>query len=149
MSYDEDVNDLRQYCHHGTFIGSWWGPDYMCAHCEYDEKDPSLNDKLDAINNSIDRIGYQEAAVYDFIQRLIAQSESFNEQSKKTIADTYLNDLDVWEKRRSHLKSEIKKITEMYAHLCDPELGYDDHDILRKYHRQEIDKFLAENGLLN
>lgn len=34
MSYDEDHSDPRQFCQHGTFIGSWWGPDYMCGLCE-------------------------------------------------------------------------------------------------------------------
>lgn len=32
--HDEDPNDSRQYCKHGTFIGSWWGPDYLCGWCE-------------------------------------------------------------------------------------------------------------------
>lgn len=32
--YDEDLNDERQWCMHGTFIGSWWGPDYLCGLCE-------------------------------------------------------------------------------------------------------------------
>jgi hypothetical protein len=32
--YDWDHNDSRQYCKHGTFIGSWWGPDLMCMECE-------------------------------------------------------------------------------------------------------------------
>lgn len=32
--YDWDRNDDSQYCEHGTFIGSWWGPDILCLHCE-------------------------------------------------------------------------------------------------------------------
>jgi len=32
--YDEDLDDPRQRCMHGTFIGSWWGPDYLCGACE-------------------------------------------------------------------------------------------------------------------
>jgi hypothetical protein len=32
--YDWDRNDERQYCKHGTFIGSWWGPDLLCGQCE-------------------------------------------------------------------------------------------------------------------
>jgi hypothetical protein len=34
LGYDADVSDSSQYCKHGTFIGSWWGPDYMCGKCE-------------------------------------------------------------------------------------------------------------------
>lgn len=32
--YDEDYQDDAQRCIHGTFIGSWWGPDYLCQYCE-------------------------------------------------------------------------------------------------------------------
>lgn len=34
LGYDADHDDPRQYCRHGTFIGSWWGPDYLCWACE-------------------------------------------------------------------------------------------------------------------
>ena len=39
MSYDEDYQDPRQRCKHGTFIGSWWGPDYLCMDCEMGTSD--------------------------------------------------------------------------------------------------------------
>lgn len=32
--WDWDRNDKSQYCVHGTFIGSWWGPDILCGRCE-------------------------------------------------------------------------------------------------------------------
>jgi hypothetical protein len=34
LPYDGDTNDPNQRCAHGTFIGSWWGPDYLCQWCE-------------------------------------------------------------------------------------------------------------------
>jgi hypothetical protein len=34
LGYDADHEDSSQYCQHGTFIGSWWGPDYLCQWCE-------------------------------------------------------------------------------------------------------------------
>jgi hypothetical protein len=34
LGYDADHQDDSQYCKHGTFIGSWWGPDYLCGWCE-------------------------------------------------------------------------------------------------------------------
>ena len=37
LGYDADHSDPRQYCRHGTWIGSWWGPDYLCPHCEAGE----------------------------------------------------------------------------------------------------------------
>lgn len=32
--WDWDRNDSSQHCRHGTFIGSWWGPDILCGACE-------------------------------------------------------------------------------------------------------------------
>ena len=32
--WDWDITDDSQYCKHGKFIGSWWGPDILCGHCE-------------------------------------------------------------------------------------------------------------------
>ncbi len=34
LGYDADHEDPSQYCIHGTWIGSWWGPDYICQWCE-------------------------------------------------------------------------------------------------------------------
>src|SRR5262245_5359440 len=34
LGYDADHDDANQYCIHGTWIGSWWGPDYLCYYCE-------------------------------------------------------------------------------------------------------------------
>jgi hypothetical protein len=34
LGYDADHQDDSQYCEHGKFIGSWWGPDYLCGWCE-------------------------------------------------------------------------------------------------------------------
>lgn len=39
--WDWDKSDPRQYCKHGTFIGSWWGPDIMCFKCEIGDDIPS------------------------------------------------------------------------------------------------------------
>jgi hypothetical protein len=32
--FDWDQSRDDQHCQHGTFIGSWWGPDLMCQWCE-------------------------------------------------------------------------------------------------------------------
>lgn len=32
--FDWDQSNPDQYCDHGTFIGSWWGPDILCQWCE-------------------------------------------------------------------------------------------------------------------
>lgn len=41
LGYDANHNDSSQFCRHGTFIGSWWGPDYMCGWCESGEEPPT------------------------------------------------------------------------------------------------------------
>lgn len=45
--WDWDKNDPRQYCKHGTFIGSWWGPDLMCWKCEIGEDEVETDDPDD------------------------------------------------------------------------------------------------------
>ena len=32
--FDFDHADDSQHCEHGTFVGSWWGPDILCGWCE-------------------------------------------------------------------------------------------------------------------
>lgn len=34
LGYDADHSDETQYCRHGVWVGSWWGPDYLCQWCE-------------------------------------------------------------------------------------------------------------------
>jgi hypothetical protein len=43
--WDWDQSDPAQYCEHGTFIGSWWGPDLMCWRCEMGDPDDSPDEK--------------------------------------------------------------------------------------------------------
>jgi hypothetical protein len=38
--WDWDKSDPSQYCRHGRFIGSWWGPDIMCMACELGDGEP-------------------------------------------------------------------------------------------------------------
>jgi len=149
MNYDEDYDDPRQRCRHGNFIGSWWGPDYMCGDCEMDIIDPSLNDMLKFWHDHIRDIDKGERYVEDFIRRLLVAKDEIDPDSKDVIARCYMDSLDQYAKSKENAMNECQSLVDQYADLCDPELGYDDHDILRKYHRQEVDKFLAENGLLN
>jgi hypothetical protein len=45
LGYDADHTDASQYCRHGTWIGSWWGPDYLCPRCEMgDDEQEETND---------------------------------------------------------------------------------------------------------
>ena len=29
-----DFATSRDYCHHGSYVGCWAGPDFMCGYCE-------------------------------------------------------------------------------------------------------------------
>ena len=44
--WDWDRSDMAQRCKHGTFTGSWWGPDLMCGACEMGDPDITVNDVL-------------------------------------------------------------------------------------------------------
>lgn len=48
LGYDADHDDPSQYCRHGTWIGSWWGPDYLCGWCEDGISVEEMNRILDA-----------------------------------------------------------------------------------------------------
>lgn len=34
---EQDRNDDRSYCEHGTFVGNAFGGDYLCGPCEMGE----------------------------------------------------------------------------------------------------------------
>lgn len=59
LGYDADHTDPSQFCRHGTFIGSWWGPDYLCGDCEAGTTD------RDYIMGSLhQRIRHHRAAIH-------------------------------------------------------------------------------------
>jgi hypothetical protein len=45
--FDWDRNDSSQYCKHGRFIGSWWGPDILCGACEAGDEPMIIDDTDD------------------------------------------------------------------------------------------------------
>lgn len=42
--YDWDRSDKSQYCKHGNFIGSWWGPDILCGECEMGDEPMNISE---------------------------------------------------------------------------------------------------------
>lgn len=72
--YDEDMDDSSQYCEHGRFIGSWWGPDYMCGYCEMGTT--AAEYKLICFNARYSRIVNREATkaslLYLFLKNGVA-----------------------------------------------------------------------------
>jgi len=86
LGYDADVSDPRQYCRHGTFIGSWWGPDYLCSMCESGEEPSAwwMEAKLrKARINSVrprDRVG--AVRLRDIVKRMyhLMETEAYTER---------------------------------------------------------------------
>lgn len=64
LGYDADHDDPRQYCKHGTFIGSWWGPDYLCMDCELGTTDREY--VLGSLHQSIAYQRNMLAKIYPF-----------------------------------------------------------------------------------
>lgn len=87
LGYDADHTDETQYCVHGTWIGSWWGPDYLCQWCE----DGISVDEMHAI--------FARQAAYEAEQaelrheRLIAQlaGEDFGPTTRALLIDWVVN----------------------------------------------------------
>lgn len=73
MNYDEDYNDPRQRCRHGSFIGSWWGPDYMCGWCESGEEPPTDAQLADMRVRRMLKIEGEFDTTVETIQRLTAE----------------------------------------------------------------------------
>jgi hypothetical protein len=71
--FDWDQSDESQYCKHGTFIGSSWGPDLMCWACEDGISDEDWTEYLEAQRR---RAAYQRAR-NALIDDLIGVLETF------------------------------------------------------------------------
>lgn len=66
LGYDADHDDPSQYCIHGTWVGSWWGPDYLCSWCE---AGVSVADMEAAI---LAQQGHRLAAIEASVDRMLA-----------------------------------------------------------------------------
>ena len=149
MKWDtEDLeNDPRLTCRHGTHIDSWWFPDQMCGDCDYD--DFSLNEMLELSNEKLFNLRRAEHAVLNFIERLGDYREDIDSSAREALEKCYNLSLEVWETDRMTIYTRNGEKIEQYAHLCDPDLGYDDNSVIRKKHQEDVDKFLLKNNLLN
>lgn len=145
--WDWDKEDPRQYCHHGKFIGSWWGPDILCMDCEIGE-DPTLNEILQSTQVRIDK--YE--MYIEYLKNIIMHTIDIIE--KDVSGYNFLSDfnphieqmMNQYKKVVSALNNEKKEVYEKYIVFCeDPET---DRDILYKIHRHEIKEFnrMKSNG---
>lgn len=76
--YDEDYSDPRQYCAHGTFIGSWWGPDYMCYWCETGETPPTPEEQARIELNSRLERGRRKEQEFDDLTKNFSKFMPYN-----------------------------------------------------------------------
>lgn len=147
--WDWDRDDPRQYCHHGTFIGSWWGPDVLCSSCEFGDNDPSINEMIEIEKREIENIRLKERSVMafigDFYNDVVAtlgtiQDDPINQVLSKNIMEFLNSNKSSIECRLENIQSIIS----LYEEFCDPDLGHDDNGVLYKKHRHEIREFLKE-----
>lgn len=87
LGYDADHEDPSQYCQHGTWIGSWWGPDYLCHWCELGYSAEEQRAELQHQFERVCRRSLDEAvATYDVVIKIMTEHVV-----KGTITST-----DVW-----------------------------------------------------
>jgi len=93
--WDWDHSDSRQYCEHGTFIGSWWGPDILCWACEsgmtVNEYDGYMTRQaLHRVNDRIGRLWpYDQFDLY----KLVGYWDSNIAMFMETVADRVADEL--------------------------------------------------------
>lgn len=139
--WDWDRDDPRQYCHHGKFIGSWWGPDILCFDCEIGE-DPTLNEMMQSIQVRIDKYENYIEYLKDIILYSLDLIEKdvdgyrfisdFNPHLEKMMND--------YKASKSYLVNQKQEVYDKYIEFCkDPE---NDRDFLYRFHRKEISDYV-------
>lgn len=145
--WDWDREDPNQYCRHGSFIGSWWGPDILCMNCEIDE-DPTLNEMIRPFDKKVEDVEKYIQYLKDIILHTIEIIDNdldgyrflsdFNLVIEKMMKD--------YEVRKVSLINQKDKLYNKYIEHCeDPD---NDRDILYKAHRKELREYkeMVKNG---
>jgi hypothetical protein len=65
LEHDGDRQDASQYCEHGKYVGSWWGPDILCGYCE---------DGISALDLMKGELEYAEKRLQDFSRLVIGDN---------------------------------------------------------------------------
>lgn len=117
--YDWDQSDPRQHCKHGTFIGSWWGPDILCGPCEDGSPDITIRQLREAKQDVVDRqlkwwgnfggviatiTREENAMLSDFVKSVVARHNAEQDRWDEDIAEASewaeSEDDDDWLNRR-------------------------------------------------
>ena len=136
--YDWDREDPRQYCRHGSFIGSWWGPDIMCMKCELDYEDPTLNEMLSVFDDKIRKNKNSITSVYSFFNRSIKE-QKMDKDSIKALLEFLMSYEESLNEEIESSKQSRQSVIDEYSQFSD---DWDtDRDILYKAHRAQIDEY--------
>jgi hypothetical protein len=138
--WDWDQNDPRQICRHGSFIGSWWGPDIMCFKCEMGE-DPTVNEMIREEWSKIRRLETKNEAIVDFASKIIPL---VNNEGKTTVSHALVEYLENYTNKIDGYKENIEYIKNTFGPFSDD--WEDDRNVLYKAHRHEIDEFYKRNN---
>lgn len=139
--WDWDRDDPTQYCRHGSFIGSSWGPDILCGACESMNDDPSLNDMLRDVDRNISKIQHQHDGMGIFISTYIGKNDG--QVKDLGFSEAVLETMKRFDERRSLLQEDRKKLIEKYEPFCE-DGNWDDKYVLYNYHCHLIDEFRKE-----
>lgn len=140
--WDWDRNDPNQFCRHGTFIGSWWGPDILCGQCESGEQDPTLRDMVDANKKRIRRLTTRKDQTLKILGRLADKFNGFANKDEvlAALSEEFLKVVGELNEQIGLIESEIEWDKETYLPLCE-DGSWDDPSILAKKHSADLDAY--------
>lgn len=139
--WDWDRTDPRQYCRHGSFIGSYWGPDILCADCESMDDDPSLRDMVNSINVKINNNLKEYDGMLRFVNIYIRKHD--DKVTDPVFSESIIETTKVLADRRRALEKERADLIEKYEPFCE-DGDWDDTNVLYNYHRHLIDEYDKE-----
>lgn len=90
------------YCVHGTYIGTWWGPDYMCGTCEMGVTDDEI--ALGSARVIVDRWDTRMSMVNNVIDSCRDAGEALPDDVRERLVDWALEPMrEAPEPVRRHL----------------------------------------------
>ena len=127
--WDWDRNDPRQHCKHGTFIGSWWGPDLMCGACEMGDPAPTVKETLAKAEA---KRAYPRDEATPVLLKAYKYCQSFDEQ-------------EAWAKTFTMIVSRLEKEAQQLEQFADEIRQWaesdDDNDWLSRKHDAELREY--------
>lgn len=133
--WDWDHEDPRQYCRHGSFIGSWWGPDILCSHCEMGD-DPTMNEMISSEWHKLDKMKIKMGATVDFAIKIIA---GVDQESKAIVSELLVEAINASNEETDRINTVIQHLKDSYGPFSED--WETDREVLYRKHRAEIKLF--------